>query len=120
MQLDLRQPGDEPEHAAAEDEQDRIRELADEDWTRDATVERMTAFYGFRARRLDERGGDGRLGDDEEDLDARSMTYQRTVREVIEAQRRAVIALRDRSDISDEVMHRIGRELDLEEARLEI
>jgi len=35
------------------------------------------------------------------------------VREVIDAQRRAVVELRNRSEISNEVMHRIERELDL-------
>ena len=99
---------------------DRLRELADEEWTRDRTVERMIALYEFRGRRMEQRGGDGALAEDEEDLEARSMAYQRTVREVIEAQRRAVVALRDAGDISDEVMHRLDRELDLEEARLEI
>jgi CPA1 family monovalent cation:H+ antiporter len=48
------------------------------------------------------------------------MAYQRLVREVIEAQRRAVVELRNAGTISDEVMHAVERELDLEEQRLEI
>jgi monovalent cation/hydrogen antiporter len=35
-------------------------------------------------------------------------------------QRRAVVALRNGGEISNDVMHRIERELDLEESRLEV
>ena len=62
----------------------------------------------------------GEVGEDDEDLDGRSERYQRSVREVIEAQRRRIIELRDRGEISDDVMHRLERELDLEDQRLEI
>ena len=50
----------------------------------------------------------------------RSSRYQRLVREVLEAQRRAVVDLRNGGTISNEVMHAIERELDLEDERLEI
>ncbi len=36
----------------------------------------------------------------------------------LDAERRAIIELRDRADIGDEVLHKIERELDLEESRL--
>jgi CPA1 family monovalent cation:H+ antiporter len=42
------------------------------------------------------------------------------VREVLEAQRREVVRLRNEGTISNDVMHRIERELDLEDERLEI
>jgi len=42
------------------------------------------------------------------------------VRELLEAQRRAIIRLRNQGVISDGVMHRVERELDLEDSRLEI
>jgi CPA1 family monovalent cation:H+ antiporter len=42
------------------------------------------------------------------------------VREVLEAQRREIVRLRNSGDISNEVMHRLERELDLEDSRLEI
>jgi monovalent cation/hydrogen antiporter len=108
---------------AAEAALERLHELADEGWTRDDTVERMTALYDFRRRRLSQRAGGlhgTTLAEDEEDLEERSRIYQRTVREVLEAQRRVVIELRDAGEISDEVMHRLERELDLEDQRLEI
>ena len=59
-------------------------------------------------------------GDEDGDLDERSHSYQRMVREVLDAQRRRVVELRDEGAISDEVLHTLERELDLEDQRLEI
>ena len=50
----------------------------------------------------------------------RSVAYQTIVREVLEAQRAEIVRLRNEGTISNEVMHRIERELDLEDQRLEI
>jgi predicted GNAT family acetyltransferase len=44
----------------------------------------------------------------------------RMVRELLEAQRREIVLLRSQGEISNEVMRRIERDLDLEDARLEI
>jgi CPA1 family monovalent cation:H+ antiporter len=92
----------------------RLEELAAEEWTRTDTAERMRALYEYRGRRLAARGGEG------ESLEDRSHAYQTMVREVIEAQRRAIVGLRNAGEISNEVMHRLERELDLEDQRLEI
>jgi Na+/H+ antiporter len=94
----------------------RLEELATEEWTRDDTVERMTGLYDYRRRRLKARAG--KIEDD--GYEDRSYAYQRTIREVLEAQRAAVVALRNDGTISNDVMHRIERELDLEDERLEI
>ena len=94
----------------------RLEELAAEEWTRDDTVERMRGLYQFRRRRLKARGG--YLADD--GAQDRSLAYQRLVRELLEAQRHEIVRLRNQGEISNEVMHRIERELDLEDARLEI
>jgi CPA1 family monovalent cation:H+ antiporter len=94
----------------------RLEELGAEDWTRDDTVERMTGLYDYRRRRLKARAG--KIEDD--GYEDRSEAYQRMVREVLEAQRAAVVALRNDGTISNDVMHRIERELDLEDERLEI
>ena len=94
----------------------RLEELAAEDWTRDDTVERMTALYDYRRRRLKARAG--KIEDD--GYEDRSYAYQRIVREVLEAQRSAVVTLRNDGTISNDVMHRLERELDLEDERLEI
>ncbi len=94
----------------------RIEELGAEEWTRDDTIERITAMYDYRRRRLKARAG--KIEDD--GYEDRSESYQRIVREVLEAQRAAVVALRNDGTISNDVMHRIERELDLEDERLEI
>jgi monovalent cation/hydrogen antiporter len=94
----------------------RLEELAAEDWTRDDTVERMRGLYQFRRRRLKARAG--YLEDD--GYQDRSLAYQRLVRELLEAQRRAIVQLRNQGTISNDVMHRIERDLDLEDSRLEI
>ena len=94
----------------------RLEALAVEEWTRDDTVERMRGLYQFRRRRLKARGG--YLADD--GSQDRSLAYQRLVRELLEAQRREIVRLRNRGEISHEVMHRIERDLDLEDSRLEI
>jgi Na+/H+ antiporter len=95
----------------------RIDELEAQEWTRDDTVERMRAMYAYRARRLTARAGESEDGDG---FEHRSRKYQKMVRSVLDAQRRAVVELRNRGEISNDVMHRIERELDLEDERLEI
>jgi monovalent cation/hydrogen antiporter len=97
----------------------RLDELEMMDWTREDTVERMRGLYEYRRRRLLARDGNGEDGD-EEDYEARSYRYQKMVREVIDAQHAAVVELRNRGRISNDVMHRLERELDLERERLEI
>jgi monovalent cation/hydrogen antiporter len=94
----------------------RIEELAAEDWTREDTIERMERMYAYRRRRLKARAG--KIEDD--GYEDRSVSYQRIVREVLEAQRAAIVGLRNEGVISNDVMHRIERELDLEDQRLEI
>jgi Na+/H+ antiporter len=94
----------------------RLEELAGEEWTREDTVERLRGLYQFRRRRLKARAG---ILEDDGSED-RSLAYQRLVRELLEAQRRAIIRLRNQGVISDGVMHRVERELDLEDSRLEI
>ena len=98
-----------------------LERLGDEEWTRDDTVERMLGLYRFRDRRLRQRAGELRDDEEEEDdLDIRSRRYQKMVRQVLDAQRRRVIELRDEGAISDDVLHVLERELDLEDQRLEI
>ena len=53
-------------------------------------------------------------------IEERSADYQHLTRELLEAQRGRIVALRNRGLISDEIMHRIEHDLDLEDSRLEI
>ncbi|MDQ4143960.1 MAG: Na+/H+ antiporter, partial [Actinomycetota bacterium] len=94
----------------------RLEELAEEDWTREDTVGRLRGMYEYRRQRLSARAGI--VHDD--GYEERSVAYQRLVRELLEAQRRAVVRLRNRGEIGNDVMHRIERDLDLEDSRLEI
>jgi Na+/H+ antiporter len=93
----------------------RLEELAGEDWTRDDTVERLRGLYQFRHRLLKTRAGILEDASYEE----RSLAYQRLLRELLDTQRHAIVGLRNQGAISNDVMHRIERELDLEDSRLE-
>jgi Na+/H+ antiporter len=95
----------------------RVDELEDEDWTRDATVERVRNLYRFRKRRFAIRAG---MIEDEDGLEEGSLAYQRLMHEVYAAQRSELVRLRNDRRISAEVMRRVERELDLEESRLEV
>jgi monovalent cation/hydrogen antiporter len=92
---------------------ERIDEVSGEDWVYDDTVERVRGLYNYRQRRfaaLD--GGDG------SEFEERSGQYTRIMFELFDAQREALIGLRNAGDISDEVRRKVERELDLEESRL--
>jgi CPA1 family monovalent cation:H+ antiporter len=92
----------------------RIDELEAEAWTLPESLERMRRQYRWRRERFTSRAdGDGVHED-------QSLAYQRAVREVLDAQRQALVTLRNRGEISNEVMHVIERELDLEDSRLEL
>jgi Na+/H+ antiporter len=121
--LGVRDDGTEEEHeelkarlVATQAALARLEELALEEWTRDDTVERMRGLYEYRRRRLKARAG--KIEDD--GFEDRSVAYQTIVREVLEAQRSEIVRLRNAGTISNDVMHRIERELDLEDERLEI
>jgi Na+/H+ antiporter len=94
----------------------RLDELIAEDSVRADTAERLRGAYQFRqdrfAARLD--------GADDGEIEARSTSYQRARRELLEAERTAIVALRREGVINDDVMHRLTRDLDLEDARLDV
>jgi monovalent cation/hydrogen antiporter len=94
-----------------------IDDLAGREWTRDDTADRMRRMYEYRRSRLAARAGETEDGDGYEH---RSLKYQKMVREVIEAQRAELVRMRNAGAISNEIMHRLERELDLEDERLEI
>jgi CPA1 family monovalent cation:H+ antiporter len=100
---------------AAEAALSRLEELVDEEWVREDTADRVRRLYDFRRNRFRARFD----GDDDGAIEQRSTDYQRLLRELIEAERVAVRALRRDRRISDDVMRRVERELDLEETRLE-
>jgi hypothetical protein len=93
-----------------------LDELAKEDWTRDETVERLRRFYEYRRRRFAARAG--KIEDD--GYEDQTLAYQQTLRRLLAAQRDALLRMRSDGHLSNEVMHRVLRELDLAESRLEI
>jgi Na+/H+ antiporter len=93
----------------------RLEELVDEDWVREDTAERMRGAYTFRTSRFRARLDDG----DDGEIELRSQDYQRLMRELLEAERQALVDLRRSGAISNEVWIRVGRDLDLEDARLD-
>jgi Na+/H+ antiporter len=101
---------------AAEAALTRLDELAGSDWVREQTLARMRGSYTFRLNRFRARFD----GEDDGSIEQQSQDYQRLRREVLDAERQAVVDLRRAGRISDEVMNRVQRDLDLEDARLDI
>jgi CPA1 family monovalent cation:H+ antiporter len=103
--------------AAADAALEALDGFAEEEWTREDTIERMRGLYAFRRRRFATLTGDL---EDEDGIVDRSLAYQRLMHGVIEAQRAAIVRMRNEGLISADVMRRVERDLDLEESRLEI
>ena len=101
---------------AAEAALERLEELTMEEWVRDDTAERMRGLYNFRRNRFTSRFDEESEGAIEE----QSRAYQRLRRELLDAERAAVVELGRSGLISGDVANRVRRDLDLEDARLEI
>jgi CPA1 family monovalent cation:H+ antiporter len=95
---------------------ERLDELVREDWVREDTAERLRGLYRFRTSRFRARYD----GADDGGAEERSAAYQRLVHELLEAERRAVVDLRNRGVITEAVMQRVSRDIDLEESRLDL
>ena len=101
---------------SAEAALERLEELVDEDWVRPETAERIRGLYGFRSDRFRARLEEG----DDGGIEEQSIAFQRLRRELLDAERAAVVALRNEGEISEGVMQRLARDLDLEESRLDV
>ncbi|MGH7301786.1 MAG: Na+/H+ antiporter, partial [Candidatus Rokuibacteriota bacterium] len=91
----------------------RLDELAHAPWTQREHVDRLRAVYTQRVARASviELGADLAA--------ARAQAAFRRLRhETLSAERRTLIALRDQGVISDEVLHRLEQELDVEAMRI--
>jgi CPA1 family monovalent cation:H+ antiporter len=76
----------------------------------------MKGAYEFRIRRFESRFDD----EDDGEIEQGSLAYQQLRRKILEAERSELIRQRNRGEITDDIMRRIERDLDLEDARLEI
>jgi monovalent cation/hydrogen antiporter len=105
---------------AAEAALAKIDELEDEGRVREDTSGRMRDLYEYRRRRfrtlLEGQPENGK----DEDYEGRSQDYQRFRRELLGAERAALLQLRNEGRLSEEARRRVERDLDLEDARLEI
>ena len=101
---------------AAEAALARLEELAAEDWVRDDTVERMRGLYNFRRNRFSSRFD----GESDGAIEEQSQAYQRLRRELLDAERAAITELGRAGAVSGDVVLRVRRDLDLEDARLDV
>ena len=95
---------------------ERLEELVSEEWVREDTAERVRGAYRFRTDRFRARLDDV----DDGAIESRSQDYQRLRRELLDAERQALSELRRTGAISNDVWFRVGRDLDLEDERLDI
>ena len=93
----------------------RLDELRVEEWVHEDTAERVEGLYNYRRNRFSSR-----FDGDADGVEERSANYQRLMVELLVAQRQRLIELRDEGIIGDDAMHRIERDLDLEESRLDL
>ena len=92
----------------------RLDELASQNEVSQESAQHLRKHYEAHVRSITKRF---KKAEDEPGED-HAMTYQRLQREALQAERSAVIGLRNQGEINDEVLRRIERELDLEEQRL--
>jgi CPA1 family monovalent cation:H+ antiporter len=103
------------QHAAARAALERLEELIAEREVDAAVVERLRELAEHRQLRAWERLGGGTGPEGEE---VPSAAYRRLRREMLAAERRVFVRMRDERRIDDEVLSRVMNELDLEEAAL--
>lgn len=93
----------------------RLDELAQEAWPLAEQVERLRVHYARRVQRF----AKAKAGATDEDCTPEAVeAFRRLRHETLTAERLAVIGLRDEGVISDDVLHRIEHELDVEALRL--
>jgi len=93
----------------------RLDELEGEKWVLPDTAERVRGGYRFRIGRFNARTDP----DSDGTIEKRSMKYQRLRRDLLDVERQAVVELRNAGEISDAVMRKVERDLDLEVSRLD-
>lgn len=93
----------------------RLDTLATEDWVPDDVAAHLRVHYEEQIRLLK-----GRVdGTSNPTVEQNSAAYTRLQQELLEAGHKAVVSLRDKGDIEDEVMHTVERDIDLERVRLD-
>ena len=101
---------------AAEAALARLEELLDEEWVLEDTANRLRGLYTFRRERFRTRFD----AESDRAIEDRSTNYQRLRHELLQAEHRAILELRRSGRIDDAVMRQVERDLDLEDARLDL
>jgi CPA1 family monovalent cation:H+ antiporter len=101
--------------AAAEAAVSRIEELAVEFPDHLPLIDALRAQYGHRASHIDPHQGEEQLDESEQEL----YEHRQIRGAVIEAEREALVRMRERGAVSDDVFRRVERDIDLEELRME-
>ena len=94
---------------------ERLDQLSRDEMVPLDAEERMYEHYEDRIRRYE---AGLQAGGMTEEYAESSAAWRNWRRELLAAEREAILSLRDRGEISPEVMRRIQRELDLEESRI--
>jgi Na+/H+ antiporter len=92
----------------------RLEALASMHRARPSTIERLRAEYNDRIQQLRRE-----VPHEESVAHLFSSDFEELAREMLDTERDTVIALRNEEDISDQTLHRIERDIDLAEARLQ-
>lgn len=106
---------------AGEAATERIEQLAEEWPDHLPLIESLRAQYSHRSSHLGEKHTHGEDGEPEpsEDAEQEMLEHRLIRRAVIDAERDAILDLRSRGDITDDVWRRIERDLDLEAVRMD-
>jgi Na+/H+ antiporter len=92
----------------------RLEELGEPEWISPESVGRARQLFDYRQRRF------GALEDgDGDNYEERAEAWRRLMYDLYDAQREALLELRNTGAISDEVRRRVERDIDLEETRIE-
>jgi Na+/H+ antiporter len=94
---------------------ERLEQLGKEELVSPSALERMVEYNEERIQRYE---AGIQAGGPTQEYTESSSAWRNWRRELIAAEREAIVSLRDRGEISPEVMRRIQRDLDLEESRI--
>jgi monovalent cation/hydrogen antiporter len=101
--------------ALAEAALQRIDDLEQEWSSHMELIDALRAEYGHRASHVDPHHGDTPLDEREQE----NLEHRQIRTAVIESEREALLQMRERGAVSDEVFRLVERDLDLEELRME-
>ena len=93
----------------------RLEQLCKDEQVSPGAQERMREYYEERIRRYE---AGLQAGSTTDEYVKSSAAWRNWRRELLAAEREAIVSLRDRGQLPPEVMRRIQRDLDLEEARI--